>query len=327
MSTRNKRKCKNCARALCRGTKGEYCSGCFWDNQADRSVRIIEEEAKLAPSLPRRPKDAGSWIVISDLHIPYHDPVVITQAIRTAKILGIRNLCVGGDFIHGDTMSRFVNAGKQIPITDELSACARVFGALEPLFDKIIITMGNHDERVQNRVASWSKSSKGAQSMELLARVLDRPADGESIALGIFDHFFSSPKLTIHPHPDILINGTWLVTHPGSCSRVSPQTERKMAEKERKCVIGGHNHLFGVGFDASGTDVAVNIGHAADPSKWTYVRNRPTTFPTMVPGFCAIIQTEDCPGGMVIPLAVHPRWFNIPALYERFREHQNGEGD
>ena len=317
--------CTECGTPINRGTKGEYC---FRHRQYHKELgtvnRVLEEEAAVAPTLPNKPQLYGSYIVLSDPHVPFHDRETILRACRDAQMLGIDKLIIAGDLIHADIISRYINAGKQVKISDELVACSRVLGALEKIFSKIYVILGNHDRRVEKMVSAWRKTEGGSKALEIVARLLDVDDDAESVAMGIFERFFSSEKVTVYPLSEVVVNNEWLILHPGSCSRVSPQTERRMVNKFRKSVIGGHNHLYAVGFDDSGQDVAANIGHAANTSKFRYVREKVTPFPTTVRGFCAIIQDDDSTCGRLLPIAIHDKWFDLAQLKQRLEQQNDG---
>ena len=317
------RTCATCDEPLGYGTKGDHCWTCL-NGTVDAVQRVVVEEAARVSKVPATPKVFGDWLILPDPHIPFHHTGVLEQALRDAVLLGVRNLCIPGDLIHADMLSKWVGAAKQIAPSEELVACGRVLGAFEQLFDRIEITVGNHDQRFEKSIARWSETKSGRQALDMVSRILGVDDDAESVSDGVFAHFFGSPKVKMHTLPDIEINGTWLALHPGSCSRVSPQNERKMAEKMRKCVVAGHSHLFGVGFDASGTDIAANIGHTSDRDKYRYIREKPTTFPMTQLGYAFILCDESAPQGRFVPIAYHDRWFTVEALWKRIQNQVGG---
>jgi hypothetical protein len=219
---------------------------------------------------------------------------------------------VAGDLIHADTISRYLGVGKTVKVTDELTSCGRVLQALLEVFTRIVILPGNHDQRVEKLIASLKETKQGRQALDLVAGMLGvgDVDDSEAIAHRYLSHFFGSDRVVYLDLPDATINGTWLVQHPGSVSRIAPQTERRMIEKHRMSVIQGHSHLWGLGFDPSGQDVAFNCGHLSMPEKWRYIRERPTSFPQAVQGFAAISANR------LIPFVVHPKMIDPVDLVE-----------
>ena len=316
---RKPRPCTACGRMIQSGA--EKCVRCYNAERGahlDKLSKVLEQEALIPPPVPKRPNFIGSCVVVTDLHVPFHNPDVVMDFCRNADLLGIKTLVVGGDLIHADTISKYVGVGKQVPITTELESCKRVLDALLYVFDRIIVIPGNHDQRLERMIAGLADTKQGRQGLEMVARLLGAgdPEDAEDVALRYLRHFFSSPKVEWHPLPDLTINDTWLIQHPGTCSRVAPQGERAMARRHRKSVIQGHTHLWGIGFEESGTDVAFNAGHCADDSKWRYIREKPTTFPRSVHGYGIIYSTKDNPRGRLIPVAVHDRMFRIADIIE-----------
>lgn len=309
-----------CNNELARGTKGEKCFKHRDYYQAlEHAGRVLEEEALVAPRLTAEPKVSGDWLVLTDLHIPFHYAPSLKKALKQAVLLKVRRCIIAGDLIHADIISRYANAGQLVKIGDELAATGRVLEALLGVFDEIRVIMGNHDQRLEKLAARWKETKDGQEAMDIVSRLLDVPDDSESVSSGILEHFFGSDKVKLDRLTSMTVNGDWKVLHPGTCSRVSPQTERRLAEKFRKSTIGGHNHLFGIGFDASGTDLAANIGHCSDDTKFRYMREKITTFPTTVRGWGFILCSEAAPRGRFLPIADHDKWFDLEELAERLR--------
>lgn len=297
---------------------GAQCWGCSVKARQGLEA-VLEEEASLVPSLPAEPKLFGDWIVCSDLHIPYHHPPSLASMVEVADLLRVKNLCIAGDIIHADIISRYDKAGKQTAISTELISCGRILHTLGKFFDKIWIITGNHDRRLEKMVASWRSTPGGSQALDVIAKILDVEGNADDIAYGIFEHFFSNEKVKIYPLSSLTINDTWKVIHPGSCSRVPPQTERRLVSKFRMSVIGGHNHLVGFGFDDSGQDIAANIGHLSDDTKFRYMQEKVTTFPNTqkMHAFCAVLCDDTAPQGRLLPIVLHDKWFDLKMLKER----------
>lgn len=280
------------------------------------AMEVVKKEAELAPTIPPRPNVYGSALILFDPHIPFHDPVVIQDALEAAVMLGIKKLIIPGDVMHMDTISKYIGVGKTVNVTDELVSCGKVLNALATLFDEIVCIPGNHDQRLEKMIAQMQDTKDGRRGLEMVANLLGANDinDAEDVSYRYLRHFFTSPKITWHSLPDLILNDTWLIQHPGSVSRVPPQTERAMARKFRKSVLQGHSHVWGVGFDDSGIDVCFNGGHAARDERWRYMRERPSTFPATIHGYGIVYTTPECPEGRLLPMAVHPRYFKLSEL-------------
>lgn len=266
---------------------------------------------------PAVPRLRGTYMVCSDLHIPYHDPHALEVLCNTAEQLGIHRLIIAGDLVHADSFGRFDSPGPQVQLQQELNAAHHVMSALLDHFDDITVIMGNHDQRLERVLSRMQHSDRGQNALDLLRSVLglQDTACAADVAMGVLARFLSLPGVKLHSLPDLMLNDTWLVQHPGGVSRVSPSGERKMAAKHRKCIVSGHSHLWALGFDDSATDLVFNCGHMCDDSKFRYVRELPTSFPKSVRGFCAIFDDDD--GGFLWPFALHKRYFSLDKL-ERY---------
>lgn len=314
-----KRYCKDCNRKLDRRAVGDYCIIHHLQHRLKKVKTVLTDESKIATKSIKPLKVTGSVIVVSDTHIPFHHSDGMWLMIQIADRLKIKTLIIAGDLIHADIISKYLGVGKQIKLTDELVSCGRVLEALTTsVFDRIIVIPGNHDQRIEKMIAGFKESKQGRQALEIVAGLLgvSDVDDAEAVAYRYLNHFFSNDKVTIHNLPNLILNDIWLIQHPGTVSRISPQNERRMIEKHRKSVIQGHSHLWSIGFDSSGTDIAFNCGHLSRPDKWRYLFEKPTTFPQSVPGFGIILCTKEHPNGKLIPVALHEKMMDPLALLD-----------
>ena len=317
------RHCGRCGDKISHSSKNDLCRACrVWGDKGKLKLEPVlaklTEAQLVAPPVIKDAIFEGEAIIISDLHVPYHHIPTVQRALEAAVLLNVRTLIIAGDFIQGDTVSKYLGVGSAPTLAEEMVALKRVVEALLEVFDRIVIIPGNHDQRIEKTIAEASETKVGRRSLDKIASLLGTdPADHETTAGEYIRHFLASPKVTYYPLPQLIVNGAWLVQHPGTVSRVAPQNERKMAEKHRLSVIQGHSHLTGFGFDASGRDVAANIGYTADQERYRYIREKPTTFPQAVHGFCAILKSEQQPHGYLVPLVVHERWFDLKELARR----------
>jgi predicted phosphodiesterase len=93
--------------------------------------------------------DPGTWLLISDLHVPYHDAEAVEE------MLGLANSAVG-IIINGDLMDCFAISNWQKnpderDFENELQTTREVFWSIRARFPKkrIIWKWGNHEERYQ----------------------------------------------------------------------------------------------------------------------------------------------------------------------------------
>lgn len=94
--------------------------------------------------------DDGFWVVMSDLHIPYHVPEVVEIAItRAAKRRGA-SVLLNGDILDSHEVSDFDKDPSAPRYIAERAAALQFFAYLRKRLPKrrIIFKAGNHDERL-----------------------------------------------------------------------------------------------------------------------------------------------------------------------------------
>lgn len=249
---------------------------------------------------------SGDVMVCSDLHVPYHSMSAVEHMCDTASLFNVTKLVIAGDLLHVDSLSRFEQYQPEISLHDELREACSLLDFLESTFEAIVVIPGNHDQRVAKALSSLKNSTKGEKALSIIKGLLNQsgPTDVGELATSVLSHYLSSSRVTVHPLPDLLLNDTWLIMHPGTASRSAPSQERKMAHKWRHSILMGHSHLFGIGFDDSATDVAFNIGCMSLDEHFYYKRERPSSYPKPVLGYCAILDNK------VLPIAIHDRWLS-----------------
>jgi predicted phosphodiesterase len=101
----------------------------------------------------RAPASEGRTVtVLSDLHIPWHDPVILADVIaREAKRTDV--LVIGGDFSDAYALSRFL-LYDWMPFRDEWAQVVSMMDHLSVAFPSILLVVGNHDSRLEKQLRS-----------------------------------------------------------------------------------------------------------------------------------------------------------------------------
>jgi hypothetical protein len=89
--------------------------------------------------------------VFSDLHIPFHDPEALAQAVDEALQEGCRRLIIGGDGFDFHRLSRYVKEHK-LSFEEEIAKSRVVIEWLASQFESVEVEGGNHDT---GRGARW----------------------------------------------------------------------------------------------------------------------------------------------------------------------------
>lgn len=135
-----------------------------------RSKRKIEEPELRTQSyaleyIDKMPKsDAEDWLpfriqkasrrvlVLSDLHVPYHDIAAIKAAIDYGRTRETDTVLINGDLMDFHRISRFIKDPRSRDLSDELQAGREMLDTIRTAFPNsaIYYKLGNHDERLQH---------------------------------------------------------------------------------------------------------------------------------------------------------------------------------
>lgn len=131
------------------------------DVEKSRKNQIMKRPKRTAGELMKLPKSKAKpytahhirgenkFLVISDLHIPYHNEKAIEIALQQGKKEGVNYIILLGDVADFYQISRWPKSGRKANFLKELEAVKQFFAYLRNLFPnaKIIWKEGNHEER------------------------------------------------------------------------------------------------------------------------------------------------------------------------------------
>lgn len=92
------------------------------------------------------------YLIISDLHIPYHNESLLNSVVSMAEKEGIKNLIINGDLVDLAFMSSFEKTSTQLSqdyIENSLEKTQEIINLLSEKFEKKYFLEGNHDERMR----------------------------------------------------------------------------------------------------------------------------------------------------------------------------------
>lgn len=114
------------------------------DAWADFPKGIIE-----VPWVPVEVECPMRCLVLSDVHIPFHDDRALAAAIKYGKDQKADTILLNGDIADCHEISRFLKSPERRRFVDEIEAVRKFFAALRKDFPKakIIFKLGNHEER------------------------------------------------------------------------------------------------------------------------------------------------------------------------------------
>lgn len=101
------------------------------------------------------PKQYDNVLLISDLHVPYHDVEALSVAINYGKEHKINCIFLNGDLMDFFQISRFMKVKRKRSVAEELESARAVLDVLNREFPGIPIFFlkGNHDNRLEHYLA------------------------------------------------------------------------------------------------------------------------------------------------------------------------------
>jgi len=167
------------ARSILRGIEGK-CSG----------TTAIRKEVPNRPLNPYKlpDSDESSYInfelphkrvlILSDIHIPYHNIASLTACFDYAKKMKPDAILLNGDTIDFFGLSRFCKEPGKRSFSEELKMFSEFFVILQKTFKcKIYFKLGNHEERYNHFL--WQKAGEIADVNEFnLSEIIKARAEG-----------------------------------------------------------------------------------------------------------------------------------------------------
>lgn len=111
----------------------------------------------------------GLWLVLSDVHLPYHDVPAIEAAIRVAKKRKIMGVLLNGDMLDSHEISRFDKDPSKPRYQAELKAWNLFATYLRYQFPTadVVFKEGNHEERLYSYLMQKAPALFGLEETSL----------------------------------------------------------------------------------------------------------------------------------------------------------------
>jgi predicted phosphodiesterase len=248
-------------------------------------TRALEGETSrvgIGLELPASPREVVSEyptirdgvLVISDLHVPIHSKAWLERVVAHAVGQNVRRLLIAGDLLDGTNMGKHPsNAGEVFE--QELELARQVVAWLRQYFSEITVFAGNHDAWFARRI------------------------DGQISTAKLLEWVCGDGVRVIRFHEHCYVGERWLVSHPGTYSRMPSKPAYDLCAIFHRNVAVAHTHKVAMARDVSGKYWALEMGMMGDPSRVGYVHQTLRTFPRHQQG--ALIIHE---GGR--PELLHP---------------------
>jgi predicted phosphodiesterase len=124
--------------------------------EPDDEIGTLPEAAPHDDYTPFSVDTPGSCGIISDLHLPYHDPETVRAWVKDCKRMGVKSLLLNGDVLDFYQLSAYVRDPSKPRMREELDKGRQLFAYLRANFPKaqIVMKTGNHDERLDKYLAT-----------------------------------------------------------------------------------------------------------------------------------------------------------------------------
>lgn len=232
------------ARGYVRGVTGQN------GNKNRRSVTDTHKD--IYKGLPKGEKNdftpvflaPGSYGVISDLHIPYHDLFAIELAIEHFLKKGIKNLIINGDVIDAYQLSHWQRDPSHRNFQYERDLLRGFLKELIKDF-KVVLKLGNHCERYESFLMSKAPEVWGMEIQTFEAALsVEAERDEEGRVIKIFSNNLLD-KVQVVKNKRIIKAGKLNILHAhelqkGITSPVNPA--RGFFMKAKASVLGAHHH-------------------------------------------------------------------------------------
>ncbi len=194
-------------------------------------------------------------LVLSDLHVPYHDRRAIDAVLDFARDFAPDLIVLNGDTYDSYLISRYGKDPKKLRDTlqSEFDAAQPILKRINSLFGDVILGLGNHDARI-NALVAENPGLDGLRALEFgrMAELPDRWTvlpDGYRLRLGPID----------------VLHGN-LKGRGGGAKHIAAWMYAKL---KRSCLFG-HFHRQQSHLEPDGDGVvrgAFSTGHLCDPVK------------------------------------------------------------
>ena len=206
-------------------------------------------------------------VVLSDLQIPYHDPVALKKVIHFIKWYRPNELWCVGDELDAPEPSRWNKgmAGEYAPtLQDSIDQTYNIMADFRDALGRnkpFIIQRSNHTDRIQTYIRKYAPAFGSLESLKIEELL------GYS-SLGIqYLHRFKE-----------LLPG-WVMAHgdEGRSVQVPGSTAMSLAKKLGKSVVCGHTHKLGLQHETTGlygknrTVYGLEVGHLMDMRQASYL--------------------------------------------------------
>lgn len=210
----------------------------------------------------------------ADWHLPITNYAVAEDLVENAiRYDATKWLVIAGDFFNFDALSDYYPKQDTAGLEQELWAASEVVSRLLDVFDRVVITKGNHDIRLLKALGFKLKFEHA------ITQILN-------IDKGKLE------RLTVTGRDYVIVEtelGEWRICHTKQYAKASLAVPARIADRYQQHVAGAHRHHHAIGFSPSGKMI-VELGGLHDESRTEYLQEWSTDFPKWQPGYMLLHQ-------------------------------------
>lgn len=262
-----------------------------------RLEQVIKGSTAWRPEHPEITKNiitSDPVLIMTDPHCPIHSEVWFYQALITGLKFGCKILLLNGDLIDANQCSRWLGAQyrRKGELNDDIEAARKFIDICLGEFEKIYITLGNHDQRL---IQAFS----GEVSVQNLMRMI-----------------FTDPKVFMTEKHFVDINSDIRVVHPRQYSKTRGKLPADLAQRYQKHIVNGHTHHSASSYSADGKWQAIEVGCIMDVDYAFYAQQGLPNMPEMMNGFA--IALPPSAGNKILNFNKFTAWsfYGVPSPKE-----------
>lgn len=117
---------------------------------------------------PKHFHDAGKWLIIGDLHIPYHDARAVREAVTYGLDHGCKHLLINGDYYDFYQLSEYDRDPSKRDPEREMKVGRPILQQLAEKFTgRKVFKVGNHEDRYERYLAKRAGAVLGIKAFRL----------------------------------------------------------------------------------------------------------------------------------------------------------------
>jgi hypothetical protein len=210
--------------------------------------------------------------IVSDVHIPYHDEVLLAHVLREAHDYKVETIVWLGDLMDMPTYSSWGNLDKSTTFLREKHIVRKTLERVAELGFKQVWSSGNHENRL-------FRKNDFTFGMEDLAGLCGLTS------------LIDSGRLLTSDNPTLdAFGGRWMLTHPAQYGSTPLVVPGKLATRFQQNVMSAHAHHYGMGMDETGMFTVVETGGLFKPQYHQYIQHQVTAHRAWVQGFWLLIN-------------------------------------